>query len=52
MLWSVATYVLIDNRKGVTDPVVFEILSFLKLNRRLWGASDLVDADEIRKQST
>ena len=51
-LWSIAKHILTDNRKGVTDPVVFEILIFLKLIRRLWGVNNLVDVDEIRKQCT
>jgi len=50
-LWSIAKHILKDNRKGVLDPVVFEIIILLKLNRRLWNINDLVDADEIRKNS-
>ena len=50
-LWQIAKHILTYNRKGMLDLVVFEILIFLKLNRRLWGASDFVDVDEIRKNS-
>jgi len=33
------------------DPVVFELLIFLKLNRRFWAIRDFVDADEMRKNA-
>ena len=50
-LWSIAKHILTDVRKGMMDPIMFEAILFLKLNRRLWTLGDVVqaDADRLRR---
>ena len=47
-LWSIAKHILTDVRKGMMDPIMFEAILFLKLNRRLWTLDDAVQADSDR----
>jgi hypothetical protein len=42
-LWSMAKYILVDQRKGMT-PQMFEALLFLKVNERFWNQSLVIDA--------
>jgi hypothetical protein len=39
-LWSVADFILRDQRKAMT-PQLFEALIFLKVNKRFWGLNDV-----------
>jgi hypothetical protein len=42
-LWSIAKYVLTDNRKGLT-PQLFEAILFLRLNAHFWDEADVQQA--------
>ena len=44
-LWSVAKFVLTDERKGKMSPVVFEAILYLKMNERFWDLNDITAAD-------
>ena len=46
-------HILTDERKGMMDPIMFEAILFLKLNRRLWNLGDAVqaDADRLRRDN-
>jgi hypothetical protein len=49
-LWSIAKYILVDQRKGMT-PQMFEALLFLKVNARFWNQSLVSDALSSAKTS-
>ena len=44
-LWSIAKFILTDERRGRMTPGMFEALLFLKINKRFWGLEDVVKAD-------
>ena len=51
-LWSIiAKHILTGVRKGMMDPIIFEAILLLKLNRRLWTLGDVIqaDADRLRR---
>lgn len=48
-LWSVAKYILIDPRKGIT-PQTFEALLFLKINKDYWNLELVVKAIAMARQ--
>jgi hypothetical protein len=48
-LWSVAKYILTDQRKRLT-PQMFEALLFLKQNKEFWGLPEVVPSQSARRK--
>ena len=49
-LWSIAKFILTDERKGKMSPVVFEAILYLKMNERFWDLNDITAADHQRQR--
>ena len=47
---SRAKRVLADHRSSM-DPLIFEAIMYLKMNRRLWGLAQVIEANKRRKKS-
>ena len=48
-LWSIAKHILEEDRRKM-DPVMFEVLLLLKVNKRFWGIQELMEADRMGEQ--
>lgn len=46
-VWSMAGKVLTDERSSMS-PLVFELIMYLKYNKRLWDISDVIEANKRR----
>ena len=50
-VWSMAGHVLVDARSSMS-PLIFELIMYLKYNKRLWGIHDVVTANRKRLSET
>ena len=50
-VWSMAGHVLVDARSSMS-PLIFELIMYLKYNKRLWDINDVVKANRNRLSET
>ena len=47
-LWSMSSYILLNHRLSM-PPVMFEALTYLKVNKELWNKTDVIEAMSRRQ---
>ena len=48
--WRSSKRVLTKERSSM-DPLIFEAIMYLKMNKRLWGKAEVVEANKRRKKA-
>ena len=48
--WRSSKRVLTEERNSM-DPLIFEAIMYLKMNKRLWGKAEVVEANKRRKKA-